>query len=311
MSDYENYSGKTSEARLRQRSRYTRPRTYISWSWLIVGVALGIVGGVFFAWNVAPVEEFDTVPRQLRMEDRANYVVAVMLDYNITNDLDTALQRLIDLNLPGDDPIQQVAEIACDLVSTGYASSSSGLRAVRVMMSFYQNLERSGCADELLPANSTPLPQVVQITVPTPTLAPPASKTPTPIGPDLPTATASSFQIPTSTNSRQFEYFVQSTFCDVELTALIEVRVFDFDGTPLPGQPIRVRWNSGESLFFTGLKPERGAEYADFQMEQGREYLIEMPGLSDPSPTPLSAEPCNTETGQQALRSYRIVFRPN
>lgn len=311
MADYENYSGKVSEARLRQQSRYTRPRTYISWSWLIVGIVLGIAGGIFFAWNIAPVEEFDTVPRQLRMQDKAQYVVAIVLEYNLTADLDTALDRLIELNLPGDDPIEEVANIACDLTSTGYASSSSGLRAVRAMMSFYQSLQRSGCADDLLPANSTPIPSSLEFTAPTPTLAPPASKTPTPIGTIFPTETASSVVFPTNTNSRQFEYFVQSTFCDVELTATIEVRVVDFDGLPLPGQPIRVRWNTGESLFFTGLKPERGLDYADFQMEEGKQYVIEMPGLSDPSPTPLSAEPCTTENGQQALRSYRVVFRSN
>ncbi len=313
MSGQEDYSGRISEARLRQQSRYARPRRFLSWTWLIIGLIIGISGGLYFAWEVEQLEEFDTVPRQLQIEDRQRYAVAILLEYNQTNDLDTAIQRLVELNLPGDDPIQAVAEIACDLVSTGYASNNSGLRAVRVMMTFYQNLERSGCADDLLPIDSTPIPDRVVGVAATSTLPPPASKTPTPVGTIIPTPTPQSVALPTTVNNRQFNYFVQSTFCDEELSNLIEVRVVESDGiTPVPGQPIRVRWDAGESLFFTGLKPERGADYADFEMDVDTQYVIEMPGLSDPSPIPLSAESCiDPDTGGSALRSYRVVFVAN
>ena len=310
MSDYHEPAD-LSPARERRRSRYTRPRSFIIWWLVVIGASLGMGGALFFTWEVAPVEEFNTVPRQLRMDDRAQYVVAIMLNHSYENDLNATVERLIDLNLPGDDPIEQVAVIACDLVSTGYASSNSGLRAIRAMMNFYQPLGKSGCADELLPVNSTPIPEVVEATVPTPTLAPPASKTPTPAGTLPPSPTPPPLAAPTNANTRNFTYFVQGTFCDTELSGLIEVRVIDFDGQPLPGQPIRVRWDAGESLFFSGLKPERGADYADFEMEADTQYVIEMPGLSDPSPTPLTASNCFTEAGEQALTSYRIVFRAN
>lgn len=296
-------------ARARRHSRYTRPRRYVSWAWLIAGLIIGIGGGVYFAWEVAPVEEFDTVPRQLRMEDRAEYLVAIMLNHNYENNLDETIQRLVELNLPGDDPIQQVAEIACDLASTGYASNTSGLRALRILIDFYQSQSRTGCADELIPINSTPVPSVVEITVPTPTIAPPATKTPTPPGTFAPTPTAPRVVIPTSVNTRRFEGFFRNTFCSVELSGMIEVRVIDPNGTPIPGQPIRVRWDSGESIFFTGLKPERGDDFADFQMESGRQYVIDMPGLANPLNTTLTASECFTAAGDRALTSYEIVFR--
>jgi len=72
---------------------------------------------------------------------------------------------------------------------------------------------------------------------------------------------------------------------------------------------IRARWDGGESRFFTGLKPERGIGYADFQMEAGIDYLIDMPGRSDPVSRPLSAVPCTTESGARALTSYTVIFR--
>lgn len=92
---------------------------------------------------------------------------------------------------------------------------------------------------------------------------------------------------------------------------MIEVRVQDFEGTGLPGQPVRVRWTDGESTFYTGLKPERGPSYADFEMEAELSYTVEMPGLSDPSTTPLVADSCFTEFGDQSVTSYRVVFRSN
>jgi hypothetical protein len=100
-----------------------------------------------------------------------------------------------------------------------------------------------------------------------------------------------------------------NTFCDADLSGVIEVRVQDPRGDPLPGMPVRVRWTGGESTFLTGLKPERGLDYADFAMETGVEYVIDMPGLSNPSANPLAATPCITETGANAITSYRIVFR--
>jgi hypothetical protein len=38
--------------------KYTRPRHLISWFGLIVGVVLGLAGGLFYAWQVDPVDEY-------------------------------------------------------------------------------------------------------------------------------------------------------------------------------------------------------------------------------------------------------------
>jgi hypothetical protein len=299
-----------SPAQRRRRSRYTRPRRYISWIGLILGLVIGVASGIFYAWNLAPIEEYDTAPWQLREADRASYAVAIVMAYEYDSNLARTVDKLVDLRLPGNDPIQGVANIACDLARSGYVDSTSGLRAIRSLMSFYQGQGKTGCADQLITLEQSQATPVVEVVLPTPTLIPPPTKTATPPGTPQATATpAESSFIPTTAPQRSYTLVATATFCDASISGVIEVRVVDWNNQPIPGQPIRVRWDGGSSTFFTGLKPERGLEYADFQMEAGRAYTIEMPGLSDPSRDPLVAAECFTEGGQRATRSYRVVFR--
>ena len=72
--------------------------------------------------------------------------------------------------------------------------------------------------------------------------------------------------------------------CNAAQPATLAVYVQERDGRGIAGMALRVRWRGGEDRFYSGLKPERGAGYADFTMEQGRRYVIDMPGLSDASP---------------------------
>lgn len=290
-----------------RRTRYNRPRTYISRWGLAFGVVFGILFGLGYAWLIAPIEEFDTEPYQLRVEDKNHYAVAIILEYQQSSDLARAVSKLVELRL-GVDPIQSVADVACNLASTGYVNSTSGLNALRAMKTFYELQGRSGCADLLIPDIDTADTQVVEVIVPTntPTIPPPPSKTPTPnFGPQTPTPRI----VPTVSAQRDFEGRIANTFCDTQIPALIEVFVVQFNGDGIAGEKVRVRWEDNESLFVTGLKLDRGESYADFQMEAGTSYTIDMPGLSDPVDTPLTAESCFTDNGDESLRSYRVVFR--
>lgn len=291
---------------LAQDSRYHRPRRVMSWTGLLIGILAGVGVGLVIAWVLAPVREFDTNPSQLRPEDKSHYVVAIMLAYENDGDLGQVIERLTELNL-GTDPIQFIADTACNLARSGYVDSSAGLRAVRSMKTFYQLQGRSGCADTLIP--DVEEPQIIQVTVPTntPTLPPPPSKTPTSEIEVSPTATGVRI-VPTTPPLREYEGSIVNTFCDLELSGIIEVRVREVGSEGIPGELIRVQWDGGEDTFVSGLKPERGADYADFQMEAGVSYIISMPGLSDPISQPIVANPCFTETGDQALTSYRVVF---
>ncbi len=302
MGDYETENG------VPRRSKYRRPRRDISWVGLLIGVALGIGAGLFYAWAVDTRVEYDTEPWQLKPSDRAQYIAAVALGFSYDSNLSRAIQRLVELR-PQVDPIQEVADVACDLATTGYASTSSGLRAIRSMMQFYRLQGRSGCADSLIPFEDQATPQVV-IDLPTPTPLPPASKTPTPESVVRPSPTPPRVIAPTVQPQSDYIIAAINTFCATGSSGVIEVFVQDFNGQGVPGQAVRARWDEGSDTFFTGLKPERGPGYADFQMEAGKGYIVEMPGRSDPTSQPLVAAPCVTEGGDEAISSYRVFFRP-
>jgi hypothetical protein len=291
-------------------SRYQRPRRFFSMPGIILGLLLGIGGGLFFTWNIAPIQEFDTEPWQLRADVKDQYVVAIALSYASDDDLGKAINRLVGLQLPGD-PIQGVADTACRLATSGYVNSSSGLNAVRSMMRLYQLQGRAGCADSLISAEDGQPDAVVTIELPTPTvtLTPPPSKTPTPEA-AFPTPTSVLVVVPTVPPQNDFTLIGVSTNCGAAISGLITVEVYDSDGsTAIPGAEVRARWDTGESRFFTGLKPEQSPAYADFEMETGKDYLIDMPGHADPIQQPLSAVPCTAPTGERAIISYRVVFR--
>lgn len=297
----------TYDSGVSRRSKYRRPRHDVSWVGLLIGLALGAGAGLLYAWVVDTRVEFNTDPWQLKAQDKAQYMAAIALGYAYDGDLNKAIQRLVELR-PQSDPIQEVANIACNLATTGYASTSSGMRAIRSMMLFYQLQGRSGCADQLIAAQDEATP-VAMIDVPTPTSLPPASKTPTPETTLRATATAPRVAISTSLPQSSYEVVGINTFCDVSHSGVIEVFVQDFSGEGVPGEAVRVRWDEGEDTFYTGLKPERGPGYADFQMEEGKAYLVELPGRSDPTSQPLVAASCNTEDGDDAIGSYRVFFR--
>ncbi len=295
---------------LPRRTRYRRPRRSISWIALFIGLLLGIGGGLYYAWEIAPIEETDTAPHQLRAEDKAQYVAAAMLRYKYDGDLDRAINTLVELNL-GPDPIQAVADIACNLARTDYIDSNAGLNGVLAMMNFYRLQGRSGCADQIIPAPAQDA-LVITLVAPTPTatLPPPPTKTPTPPSAFAVSPTPTILVVPTTPPQRDFIIATIRDFCDSEIEGVIEVFVQDFNGDGIPGQAVRVRWDDGSNIFYTGLKPERGPAYADFQMTPNRAYIIDMPGRANPPANPLVADTCFTEEGIESLRSYRVVFRP-
>ncbi|XWX03213.1 hypothetical protein VZO05_11945 [Aggregatilineales bacterium SYSU G02658] len=289
-----------------RHSRYQRPRRRVSWWGLLVGVGVGLAIGLTYAWVVEPVREVDTQPRQLNRAARADYVVAIALRFSYDSDLGRAVEDLLALNL-GPDPFQQVANIACELASTGYVDSTSGIRALRTLRTFYQLQGKTGCADQLID-DATPVP-LATLVIPTntPTLIPPPTKTPTPAA--LTVGTPAAPIVPTALPRRTYEGQILNTFCSLSASGMIEVTVRDANGSGIPGQRVRVRWDGGSDEFSTGLKPDRGDGYADFRMRSGFNYTIDMPGQSDPIAQTLSAEPCFTNEGEEALRGYRVVFR--
>lgn len=293
-------------------ARYSHRRRGLSPTIVIIGLILGLAAGLIIAWVVAPVQQVDINPSQLNQEDQTRFLEAIALAYAQDSNLDRAIRRLLDLRFPGD-PIQVMADTACTLATSGYINSSSGFRAVQAMVSFYQLQGRAGCADEVINVRTLDSTQVVEVTLPTATLTliPPATKTATPEGSLLVTATPVTPLIAATPLPAQFDLANVATSCSAARPGVIEVLVYAANGsTGIPGQAVRVRWGNEDNLFVTGLQPERGPGFADFVMEAGQSYLIDLPGQSAVVQPALVASPCTDPTsGERSIITYRVSFR--
>jgi len=69
--------------------------------------------------------------------------------------------------------------------------------------------------------------------------------------------------------------------CDDNIVSggLLRIYVRDRLGSGVPGVNVKVIWSGGEDAFFTGLKPDIDPGYADFQMESGQLYQIQLAGV--------------------------------
>ena len=268
---------------------------------LIAGIALGLA----LTRIHGPLQRSNAEPWQLRAEDRQHYMIAIALEYAHKGDLPAALNKLIAMR-PAQDPLDALAHAACALGSGGYLRSESGIQALRRAVALYSSQGRAGCAEQLLPQEATlSAPALATDFAPDAGFA-----TPLPTKPPLPDSGADLAirrLLPTPAPQRSFEARSARSFCDAASPGLIEARVVDYLGRGIPGQRIRVRWADQEDIFVSGLKVDRGDAYADFQMDEGVNYTIDMPGAAEPLGASLSTGACYSGN-RRTLKSWRVTF---
>jgi hypothetical protein len=79
--------------------------------------------------------------------------------------------------------------------------------------------------------------------------------------------------------------------CDLTQEQLM-VMVLDAEGQQLPNVELLVRWDGGEDRFVTGLKPDIGLGYADFDLERGHTYQLVVIGAPSQLVQNIVAETC-------------------
>ena len=89
---------------------------------------------------------------------------------------------------------------------------------------------------------------------------------------------------------------------------LIQVQAVDATGQPATGVEATVTWAGGEDHFFTGLKPELGAGYADFVMDPGTVYTLRLAEGGQPV-SDLTAGECETPGGGHAWGAWLLIFK--
>ena len=286
-------------------SAHKRAPGYFAYSVFACGLIAGIALGLALTRLHGPLGLSNAEPWQLHAADRNHYMIAIALEYAHKSDLPGAMNKLIAMR-PAQDPLGALAEAACALGSGGYLRADSGVRALRSAVALYSLQGRAGCAEQLLPQeDAEPTPDFAGEQA-----ADAGFATPLPTKPPL-SDTGSEAPIhrlaPTLAPLRSFEARSARSYCDASNAALIEVRVVDYLGRGIPGQRIRVRWGDQEDIFVSGLKVDRGDAYADFLMDEGVEYAIDMPGAAEPLGASLSTGACYTGN-RRTLKSWRVTF---
>jgi hypothetical protein len=100
----------------------------------------------------------------------------------------------------------------------------------------------------------------------------------------------------------------QEKICDPPLPApLFQIEALDRFNQPIPGVLVIISWPDGEERFFTGLKPEKGAGYADFAPETGVLYSVRL-GENGQPVNDLAAPMCPRSSGAPTWGAWLLKF---
>jgi hypothetical protein len=103
----------------------------------------------------------------------------------------------------------------------------------------------------------------------------------------------------------------QEKVCDAAEAPRIEVVVQDDEGEGVPGIAVWLIWPDGADRAVTGLKPDQGPGYADFDADEGVSYDISLGEFAMPLVTRLRLEGCPVGEDEEPFTgSWRIVLAP-
>lgn len=228
----------------------------------LIGVALSLT----YTWVLDPPPLTGTTPVALNPHDKEIYTVLIAAAYTADGDLDRARNRLAELEDPD-------IENTIVVMAERYIREGQDVRDVRALARLADTLGSTSAAMRPFIATPTPTPSPT----PSPTPQPP---TPTPTrvvrATPTPSATPTIRRTPTPASAGVFRVAQSTALCDPTTSGLLRVYVRDGAGKGVPGVQILVNWPGGEDRFFTGFKPEADSGYADFEMEPGEVYQVEL-----------------------------------
>jgi len=277
-----------------------------SW-YLLTGVVIGLALGLIYAWLISPVAYVDTDPATLRKDYKETYRSQIAAAYAATGNLTRARLRLALLK--DTDPAAALAAQAQSILAQGGSQEEAHHLALLAVdlgkapgkTATPRLTSTSTPGNTPIAATATPLPSLTA--TPTPTQVTPMP-TPTEVTPSM----VAPSRTPIPTLSAPFILKDRQQVCDPSLPeALLQVKVTDAAGNPLPGVDIKVTWPGGEDAFFTGLKPELGEGYADFVMTAGKTYAVQLATGSQIANN-LSVPDCSQSGGANYWGGWLLVF---
>jgi hypothetical protein len=271
---------------------------------LLAGLGLGLA----YSWVLSPTRVVDAEPIALRADFKDQYRSAIAAAFAGTGDLNRAQARLAllgDVNsievlnaqaqqmLANGETIQQANEVAAlaAALESGNLTKPSNSRTAEIVKIFETStfvITPTQSSSTLL-SSETPQPTHTQTLV--------AVSTPRPT------------RTPVPTLGSPFALTGQETVCDTNLPdGLLQVLVLNSNRRQVAGVEIHIAWDGGEEQFFTGLKPELGNGYADFNMIPNIIYTLQLASGSDTA-TGLMAPACQMPNGDPFFGSVKLTFQ--
>jgi len=280
---------------------------------VMIGLLIGIAVGLYLSWGLWPVEDYSSTPAQVKREYIPEYMVLIAERYMFDGDLPAAKARLSELGVP--EPAQAVADLAGQYIREGREVSK--IRAL-AQLAYGLGTATSGLAIYINPAG---VPTATPTSPPSPTAT--SSPTFTPVPAVTPAATptpptsapaASPTPVPSPTAGRLVFWLTERRrICGQgEGPGRIEIFVKDDEGQAYPNVAVELAWSDGQETIYTGLKPERGLGFADFQLvDRAQVYTVQLAG-SEEQVEGLTGDPraagCPPGTGYV---SWQLTFTGN
>ena len=274
------------------------------WAALIVGLVLGLVGGLAYAWFLNPVNFVNISPSMLSEDDQRDYILLVAEAYLQDGDLDRARMRLAALGS------RDVAERVTVLADNAFLRGDDPER-VRALAALSEALGQRSMAADVFSGTTAPTtpPELL-----TPTATFEGMPSPTPSQSPATAFPTTSLEIPSPTPDlfpkTDLSLIDRGIICEDDYpSGRIEVYVYDGSGQSVPGIEVLVEWEGGQDRFFTGLKPDIDPGYADFELEGDRVYTVTLVGRAEPV-LGIDSAGCLTPAGRTAIPTYRLTFAP-
>ena len=284
---------------------------------LLAGIILGLALGLVISWGVAPRAYTATSPATLRSDFKATYRAQIASAHNVTGDLERAQTRLA--SLADNDDVEALTVQAQRELAQGNIKSSEALAALAKAL---QNQNAPSQTETLSAPTETQnetdvtptvtliISESVKTATPTLTILE-ATEAPinTPTNVPNPTATPAATSTPIPTIGAPYVLINQDEICSETITeGLLMVFVTDARQNPIPGVEVIVEWSGKEEHFFTGLKPELGKGYADFNMQPNQRYALRL-ATGSTAVSDLSVPPCQDTDGNHYWGSLRLRFQ--
>ena len=238
--------------------------------YLISGLVIGMILGVFYSLVIDPVKYYDTLPNNLDVTNKNQFRLMVARAYQSNPDLGRAIGRLtlLEDNIPAG----VLAAQAQQLLSKGGSPEEARMLAILAndielgKVSF-----QTGANSGEEPVGKTPTGEsaISASGTQTPPASPQATFTPR----------VADTLLPTLISPFKMEY--REMRCEPDLPqGLLQVEVLDSKGKPLPAIRVEVVWENGSDYFYTGLYPEINPGYADFEMQSQIIYSLRLENSS-------------------------------